>query len=262
MIHKSRNPKTKCLSLTTVYGKPSSKQEDSVADALQETPIDNKSIVKWKYLQYLHKLRDNLKKRIPSIDYFDIYEDLVCLDKEDTGILSEEDVFTILNNYKIYPERELFEGLLDLLVFRQNNKLFYKNVVDLLNWKTPFPTLPITKNISESKEEVMSSLNKDENKSYITPSKYYPCNENLYSKIDNAYALIFPSTFTKYNLNHIDFFKLRSKEEIRNIFENIGITFPDNTFDILWEKAIQKDGNEGVCIDTFNTLLDVPTNSM
>ncbi|KAI4476366.1 hypothetical protein M0804_013637 [Polistes exclamans] len=226
--------------------------------------MDNTSILKWKYLQYLRNLRDNLKKRIPSTDYFDIYEDLVCLDKEHTGILSEEDVFTILKKYKIYPERELFEGLLDLLGFRRNNKLFYNNVVDLLNWKRPFPTLPKPKNISESKEEVISNLNDDKNKSCITPSKYYPCNEKLYSKIDNAYALIFPSTFTKYNLNHIDFFKvlLRSKEEIRNIFENIGINFLDNTFNILWKKAIQKDGNEGVCIDTFITLLDAPTNSL
>lgn len=52
------------------------------------------------------------------------------------------------------------------------------------------------------------------------------------------------------------FLQLRSKKEIQSIFENIGITFPDNTFDTLWEKAIKKDGAEGVCVDTFNALLD------
>lgn len=57
------------------------------------------------------------------------------------------------------------------------------------------------------------------------------------------------------------FLQLRSKKEIQNIFQNIGITFPDDTFDILWEKAIQKDGPEGVCVDTFNALLDIPTES-
>lgn len=79
-------------------------------------------------------------------------------------------------------------------------------------------------------------------------------------KIDNAYALIFPSIFTKYDLHHVDFFKIRSKEEIRSIFENIGIIFPNNSFDTLWEKATKIDGSDGVCVDTFNSLLDSSIN--
>ncbi|KAL2718342.1 EF-hand domain-containing family member B [Vespula squamosa] len=253
LLGQIKNPK-KCLSSSTIYGKPSAKEIDSVADALQESPIDKTLLFKWEYLQYLRSLRNNLKKRNPSIDYFDIYEDLVSLDKEHTGILSEEDVFTILGNYNIHPERQLFNSLLDLLELRQNEKLFYNDVVDLLNWKRPFPTLPIAK--SKSKEDI-SPLHEDDDKSCVIPPKYYPCNEKLYPrKFDNVYALIFPNTFTKFGLNHIDFFKLRSKKEIQSIFENIGITFPDNTFDILWEKAIKKDGAEGVCVDTFNGLLD------
>ncbi|XP_043676870.1 EF-hand domain-containing family member B-like [Vespula pensylvanica] len=259
LLGQVKNPTKKCFSPSTIYGKPSAKEIDSVADALQESPIDKTLLFKWKYLQYLRSLRNNLKKRNPSIDYFDIYEDLASLDKEHTGILSEEDVFTILGIYNIHPERQLFDALLDLLGLRQNDKLFYNDVVNLLNWKCPFPTLPIAK--SKSKEEdIMSSLHEDDSKSCITPSKYYPCNEKLYPKIDNVYALIFPNTFTKFGLNHIDFFKLRSKKEIQSIFENIGITFPDNTFDTLWEKAIKKDGAEGVCVDTFNALLDESIN--
>lgn len=76
-----RNPTKKCFSPSTIYGKPSAKKIDSVADALQESPIDKTLHFKWKYLQYLHSLRNNLKKRIPSTNYFDIYEDLASLDK-------------------------------------------------------------------------------------------------------------------------------------------------------------------------------------
>ncbi|KAK2581643.1 hypothetical protein KPH14_002143 [Odynerus spinipes] len=253
-----KNSNAVCLPPSTVFGKPSEKETFSVADALKGSSVDDEPILKWKYLRYLHSLRDNLKKHVPSTHFLDIYEDLVSIDEEFTGTLSKEDVFAVLGKYNIHPIRELFDALLDILGLWQNGKLYYKNVVDILNWKCPFPTLPITKN--KNNANITTTPVEDENKAYMIAPKQCAHDDKEYSRIDSAYALIFPSIFTKYNLNHTDFFKIRSKEEIRNIFENIGVTFPDNSFDTIWEKGIELDGTDGVCVDTFNALLDSFTN--
>ncbi|EGI59815.1 EF-hand domain-containing family member B [Acromyrmex echinatior] len=83
---------------------------------------------------------------------------------------------------------------------------------------------------------------------------FHPDKENLGDQI-SVHCLISPSIFTRYGLTHIDFFKIRDKEEIRSIFENIGFEFPEESFDTLWQKGMRKDCTDGMCVETFQELL-------
>jgi len=47
----------------------------------------------------------------------------------------------------------------------------------------------------------------------------------------------------------------RNKEEIQNIFENIGFEFSKENFDILWQKGLEIDCTDGVSVETFRQLL-------
>ena len=48
---------------------------------------------------------------------------------------------------------------------------------------------------------------------------------------------------------------MRDKKEIRSIFENIGFEFPEESFDTLWQKGMQKNCTDGMCVETFRELL-------
>lgn len=45
-------------------------------------------------------------------------------------------------------------------------------------------------------------------------------------------------------------------EEIKNIFEAIGIQFPNDTFDLIWKKGQEKSYTDNVSIEIFGSLLD------
>ena len=57
------------------------KKTSEILNILSDCPISNEVVVQQSYLQYINSLRQKLKKYIPEISFFDIYEDLLSLDK-------------------------------------------------------------------------------------------------------------------------------------------------------------------------------------
>lgn len=157
------------------HGKVSEKKDTSEKlNILSDCPINNEVITQQNYLQYINSLRQKFKKQVPEIPYLDIYEDLICLDKvfiviflyiyiiknlnsitsinqndfkyyciqDYTGILPEDKVFSILAKYKIYINKTFLIPLLDLLQIYKEKNIKYEDLLNLLNWKYDFPTLP------------------------------------------------------------------------------------------------------------------------
>ena len=58
--------------------------------------------------------------------------------------------------------------------------------------------------------------------------------------------LLFPKNYSGLGLSQDDFNQLRSKEEIREIFEHIGFQFKGNIFDAIFERA---KGIQGTILD-------------
>ncbi|CAD1481032.1 unnamed protein product, partial [Heterotrigona itama] len=207
------------------------KKTSEILNILSDCPISNEVVVQQSYLQYINSLRQKLKKYIPEISFFDIYEDLLSLDKDFTDILPEDKVFSILASHKIHINKTFLIPLLDLLQIRKNSDIKYEELLNLLNWKYDFPILPKIENI--------------------------PTAGISYENLDRstAYSLILPNIFTKHGLSPTDLSKLRTKQEIKNIFEAIGIQFPNNNFDFLWKKGLEKSNTDNVSVEIFGNLL-------
>uniref|UniRef100_A0A6I8PRF7 EF-hand domain-containing protein n=1 Tax=Ornithorhynchus anatinus TaxID=9258 RepID=A0A6I8PRF7_ORNAN len=71
-----------------------------------------------------------------------------------------------------------------------------------------------------------------------------------------AYALLYPSIYSRKRVFEKDFFKTRSKEEIAWILHNIGVNLSVETFEELWTLASRKHPNGEVCMEIFLKVLD------
>lgn len=56
--------------------------------------------------------------------------------------MPEDKVFSILAKYKIYINKIFLIPLLDLLQIHKEKNIKYEELLNLLNWKYDFPTLP------------------------------------------------------------------------------------------------------------------------
>ncbi|XP_050472297.1 EF-hand domain-containing family member B-like isoform X3 [Bombus huntii] len=225
---------------------------------LSDCPINNEVVVQQGYLQYINSLRLKLKKHVPEIPFLDIYEDLLSLDKDYTNILSEDKVFSILAKYKIYINKTFLTPILDLLQIRKEENVKYEELLNLLNWKYDFPTLPKIEKIPSECQHYSTTYNTTIGNIESIDITNIPAAGISYVDLDRctAYSLILPNIFTKHGLIPTDLSRLRNKEEIKNIFETIGIRFPNNIFDLLWKKGQEKSYTDNVSIEIFGSLLD------
>lgn len=56
--------------------------------------------------------------------------------------MTMDDTYRILKTFQIYPEKQVFESLLNALNLIRDDQVSYKDVTDLLSWKCEFPLLP------------------------------------------------------------------------------------------------------------------------
>ncbi|XP_076394737.1 EF-hand domain-containing family member B isoform X2 [Megachile rotundata] len=259
-IKEVRNLKNTHICTNVVSSKINEKKGENIQSILNEcSPNNDQKIMQYNYLEYINSLRQRLKKRVPEIPFADVFEDLVNLDKDYTEILPENEVFPVLAKYKIYVNEILLMPLLDLLQIRKGKNVKYTALLNLLNWKYDFPTLPkIEKtpiecqNYSTTYNETIGNI---EEKSIINVSAA-GIPSNITGEKTTAFNLIFPNIFTRYGLSNLDLSKVRSKEEMKSIFERIGIQFPNDNFDLVWEEEFKKSGNGNLSIETFRHLFD------
>ncbi|XP_028050386.1 EF-hand domain-containing family member B isoform X2 [Monomorium pharaonis] len=240
-IGQVKDPETSRLYANVVHGTKSVKDEFNVSDVLHDFYLNEQMVFWWQCLQDLNNFRQKLKKRVPEVPFMDIEDEFSCLDK-----------------------------------LRKDGNINYKELLNLLNWKCSLPVLPVIKQAPLTRPKCIIYNGNIENVQTTDSTKVraaglpsersdflittlpcaglYPDKENLGDQTSVHY-LISPSIFTRYGLTHTDFFKIRDKEEIRSIFENIGFEFPEDSFDALWQKGMQKDCTDGVCIETFRELL-------
>nr|XP_031833171.1 uncharacterized protein LOC116427119 isoform X2 [Nomia melanderi] len=176
-----------------------------------------------------------------------------CLGEDYIGILPEERIFSTVAKYKMYLNKEYLIPLLDLLLIRKDKNINYKKFLNLLNWKYDFPTFPKVDKILLECEHYNTVYNN-------TIGNIKEIEKVLHGSLEDktfmAYNLISPTIFTKYGISHNDLCKLRTKEEIKDIFENIGVQFPDDSFNLIWEKGLEKYNTQNLSVETFKNLCD------
>ncbi|XP_030061886.1 EF-hand domain-containing family member B [Microcaecilia unicolor] len=72
----------------------------------------------------------------------------------------------------------------------------------------------------------------------------------------NVFGLLSPSIFSQKGIHESDFFESRPKEEVAEIFRNIGVNISDDTFEAVWKLAAQRHPKGEVCVETFRNVLD------
>ena len=84
-----------------------------------------------------------------------------------------------------------------------------------------------------------------------------------YGDESDAFGLIHPSVFSTHGVYDRDFFQPRSRDEIRSIFEAIGVKMSDETFEKIWNLAVEwshsqltKNKKNQVCVEAFRSILD------
>ncbi|CAK9814756.1 EF-hand domain-containing family member B [Anthophora quadrimaculata] len=258
-IGETKNLKNAHLYMNMTHGKVIKKPGMSeklsiVSDCL----INNEVTMQQKCLQYINTLRQKFKHRDPEISFSDIYEDLLCFDKDYTNILPKDKVLSILTKHKIYINETLLTPLLNLLQIYKDQNVKYKELLNLLNWKYDFPTLPKIEKIPLECQSYTTTYNTTIGNVDKIDTTCIPIAGISYEDPDKttAYDLILPNTFTRYGLSNSDLSKLRNKEEIRSIFENIGIQFPNDSFNSLWEEGSKRSGSNNVSVETFRNLLN------
>ncbi|XP_011881408.1 PREDICTED: EF-hand domain-containing family member B-like [Vollenhovia emeryi] len=275
-VGQAKYPESSRLYVDVVHGRKTVKDEFGVSHILHDFDLNKQTPFWWQCLQDLNDFRRKLKNRMPEVPFLDIEDEFSCLDKEYVGTLPEDKVFLIFDKYRIYPNKNFLVPLMDALQLRKDGSVNYRELLNLLNWKHSLPVLPTIKQSSvaspdratysdsigniettDSTKVRAAGLPSERSDFLITMlprAGIHPDTENLGDQT-SVHCLISPSIFTRYGLTHIDFFKIRDKEEIRSIFENIGYEFPEDSFDMLWQEGIRKDCTDGVCVKTFQELL-------
>ncbi|XP_072009751.1 EF-hand domain-containing family member B isoform X1 [Engystomops pustulosus] len=91
----------------------------------------------------------------------------------------------------------------------------------------------------------------------LAPPKFRRISDRTnYGDESNTFGLLCPSIFTQHMVYERDIFKSRSKEEVAQILQNIGINIPDNTFEELWKLAAKRHPRGEVSVETMRSVLD------
>ncbi|CAL1684966.1 unnamed protein product [Lasius platythorax] len=281
LVGQVKDPKTSRLYVDVAHGKKSVKDKFDASDALRDSDLNEQTLFWWQCLRDLSNFRQKLKKRIPEVPFLDIEDELSHLDEKYVGVLPENKVFLIFEKYRISPNMEFLSPLMDTLQLREDGNINYRKLLNLLNWRCHLPVLPKIKqaslassdyittygdsignvqatdsarNIVEIRVAGIPSERSDFAMTMLPRAGICPDRENLGDQT-SVRCLISPSIFTRYGLTHIDLFKTRDREEMREIFENVGFEFPEDSFDAFWQEGQRKDCTGGVCVETFRELL-------
>lgn len=78
---------------------------------------------------------------------------------------------------------------------------------------------------------------------------------NNYGDTSTAANLLYPSVHTVHGVHEEHFLCPRTKQEIAEIFKNIGVDISDDKFEEAWKLASMKQPNGEVCVEVFRNVL-------
>lgn len=202
----------------------------------------------------LNTLRQQIAKRQPPFPHRDLNDAFHHIDPRNTGCLHLDQVYEILADFHVFPDRALFEAVLKRLKYlTEGDFVDYERMADVLNVNVMFP------DVSKIKDCPQKMLNFET----TTQAAYkYHCSPHLFKndKFPKAgvtknpsisvNSIVSPSIYTTYGLDPKDFFVSRTPEYLKTLFRNVtGCDISEDNFRKSWESA--KDRNGCVCVHSF-----------
>jgi hypothetical protein len=77
-----------------------------------------------------------------------------------------------------------------------------------------------------------------------------------YGDESDAYGLMYPSVYSSRGVFERDFFRSRGPQEVREVFQRVGVEMPDQVFQEVWQEAERRDPRGEVSIESFRAVLE------
>lgn len=77
-----------------------------------------------------------------------------------------------------------------------------------------------------------------------------------YGDESDAYGLMYPSMYSNRGVYESDFFEPRTPDQIREVFDNIGVNLSDELFQMLWKEAASRDPKGQVSVEAFRSVME------
>jgi hypothetical protein len=77
-----------------------------------------------------------------------------------------------------------------------------------------------------------------------------------YGDESDAYGLMYPSIYSSREVFERDFFRSRGPQEVREVFQRVGVEMPDQVFQEVWQEAERRDPRGEVSIESFRAVLE------
>ncbi|XP_018333284.1 EF-hand domain-containing family member B-like [Agrilus planipennis] len=264
-----------------MYGKPCKRElygmEELLKDADRPPCIFKRDYHDW--IEHLNQIRRNVKKRSNEFgfDLRSFKNRIAYYDKEATGWTSLEFLYEMCKCYKINFDHSLFEPLMELCGVLKNGRINYDTFIDLIDINKAVPELVkindipkknqyytttyqamhcdfLKTELSDKPPAGLPSVRFDRPEGVVKACQCKADLENLGDEMSAA-SLLNPSVYTNSGLSHRDLLTPIKPEKMKLLFENLGYKFPDDSFQKIWQKGVERDGTGLVCIDTFLELL-------
>ncbi|XP_049323534.1 EF-hand domain-containing family member B [Astyanax mexicanus] len=76
-----------------------------------------------------------------------------------------------------------------------------------------------------------------------------------YGDESTAYNLLFPTVHSRYGVHEKHFFSPRTKNQMVQIFQNVGLNVSEQTFEEAWKLASIRSPTGDVCVESFRNIL-------
>jgi len=236
----------------------------------------------------LASIRHHLKKANYH-NFHDLTEAFRFYDRDHSGKIDINELRQVCIQFNLPVDKELLETLLAYCDADNDGKINYNEFSNFLNWKDKLP--PVT-NVQEEDDEskdpellhkqvdnaVVDSTTSSQMINAIVggvSTKEWKTNgiptirsdlpaprirrigdSTNYGDESDAYGLMNPSIFSNHGVFERDFFKSRSENEIRQIFDSIGFAMTSDAFHEVWQAARELSETGEVSVELFRQMLD------
>ncbi|CAH1391603.1 unnamed protein product [Nezara viridula] len=280
----SPNKNILAVGLDHTFGIKTIIDETGAREAMRYVPVNNGKYVIGEFISYISSLRNKLKKRIPPFPFFELLANFKILDQKSCGCLPLSMVYNVCNSFGLFFDNKIYEAVLKKLgiLHGENTDIVsYRKFCNLLDCTKPFPVLPKIDDIPDELkcyETTYQALSKDHMKlkdyqnistagvPTLRTDREAPqdgeCRAETELLLDEngVDSCIRPSIFTSYGLHPRDFMELKSKDYMKDLWKRVGVTIPDEVFELMWKEALTREENNAeknmVCIETFRNILD------
>ena len=227
-------------------------------------------------------IRDHLKKANYH-NFADLQSAFNSYDANKSGKIESDDLLKVCKSFHLPVDDYLVNNLMSFCDSSDDGKIDYLDFCNFLNWKYEIPTEKVEQlTLKEEKDpsrirQIDGNLGDHQTSSSVinaiagvTPTQDFRSfgvptirsdlpaprikrvgDNTNYGEQSDVYGLLNPSIYTSYGLMERDFFQVRPKDHIKQIFAAMKLGLSDEEFDKIYSESAGLDPDGNVSVDSF-----------